>query len=101
MQETQKKNLWEEKGFIPELAKVCFHLEALEESTLLPKELNEIIERTASATRVEDFDDFTDEDIQNMINSIRNELPRYYNNVIVAIRDISQARPIVVDDDFI
>jgi hypothetical protein len=97
----EEKTFWEEKGYVSELARVCGNLEALEETSYLPADLLHVIHVTKTNTKVEDFHEFSEDDINNYINMLRNDLPQYYNEIVAAIRDIGRARPIVVDDDFI
>lgn len=97
----EELNPWEEKGFLKELASICSGLETLEERHFIPESLRQVMDRVMNATRVEEFNDMTVEDIHTYIDQIRNDLPRYYNEITGAIRDIGRARAIVVDDDYI
>lgn len=92
---------WETKGFIAELARVCDNLEHLPEDHYLPNHLREVIEQISTATKVEDLDHLSDNDLNAHIGTIRHELPRYYQEIVATIRDVGRARAIVADDDFI
>lgn len=95
------KSEWQEAGFLDELARVCDNLEHLEETSYLPAELNQIIERINSSNRVEEYDDLTDEQVLNLARKIRNDLPRFHQDVLAMIRDVSNVKTIIISDDFI
>jgi hypothetical protein len=98
----QEKNHWEQEGFLKEIAKVCADLEGERERFLFNTETRQIIETINNARRVEDFDRYTDSQLQDFISTLRNRVPQVEREMMTFINQLTRARTVQVDTvDFI
>jgi hypothetical protein len=98
----EPKSYWEESGFLKEIANVCTYLEGEREQFLFSAEVRQIIETINNAQRVEDFDRYSDGEIQNFISTLRNRVPQVEREVMTFINQLTRARAVKVDTvDFI
>lgn len=97
-----EKSFWEEKGFEKQIATICTDLEAEPEKFLFDANVRHVLDTVLNATKVEDFDRFTRDEINNFIDILRNQVPRIERQVVSFIAELTRARAVKVDTiDFI
>lgn len=92
---------WEKQGYLEDIALVAQGFEESREQFLLPARVRTIIETVNNAKIVSDFDRYTNEEIQDLIDSMRHEVPQIESRVRDFIGKIERAQTAVVDVDFI
>lgn len=98
----EPKNFWEEQGFIKEIARVCTDLEGEREQFLFSANIRQIIETISNARTVEDFDRYSDAQIQEFIQTLRDSVPRIEREMMAFVSQLTRARAVQVDTvDFI
>lgn len=98
----EPKNYWEQNGFLREIARVCEDLEGEREKFLFNSEVRRIIETINNAQAVEDFDRYTDSQLQEFVQTLRNRVPQIEREVVGFINQLTRARSVQVDSvDFI
>lgn len=98
----EPKNYWEEKGFLPEIARICVDLEGEREQFLFNSTTRQIIATINNAQRVEDFDRYTDNQLAEFADTLRRRIPEIERQVSGFIGQLNRARTVQVDTvDFI
>lgn len=92
---------WEKQGYLSEIASVIEGLETSKEQFLLPANIRTIIETVNNAKSVEDFDRYTDNELQGLVDSMRHDVPSIENRVREMMDKIHRAQTALVDVDFI
>lgn len=94
-------NEWQKEGFLRELGTVCENLEACEEMHIFSPELRQIIDTVLNLKTVEDFAQYSDDRLLDYINTIRRDVPRVEHEIMQFITQISRARTVAFEVDFI
>ena len=98
----EPKNYWEENGYLPDIARVCTDLEGERERFLFSASVRQHIETINNAQRIEDFDRFSIDQLREINNILRSEVPEVERGVISFVSQLSRARAVEVDSiDFI
>lgn len=98
----EPKDYWQEQGFLKEIARVCVDLEGEREKFLFTAEIRQIIETINNATRVEDFERYSNDQIHEMINTLRRRVPEVERQVNSFVGQLNRSRAVAVDSvDFI
>ena len=98
----EPKNYWEENGFLPDIARVCSDLEAEREQFLFNSTIRQIIETINNAQRVEDFDRYSERQLQDFQQTLRRRVPEIERQVTTFISQLNRARTVQVETiDFI
>lgn len=101
-QPEEPQNYWEANGFLKEIARVCTDLEEERERFLFSAEIRRIIETINNAQTIEDFDRYTDGQLQEFVSTLRNRVPQVEREVVGFINQLTRARSVQVDSvDFI
>jgi hypothetical protein len=100
--EEEPKSYWEENGFLKDIGNVCGYLEGEREQFLFDSATRQIIETINNARRVEDFDRYSDSELQNFVQTLRSRVPQIEREVMTFINQLTRARAVQVDTvDFI
>lgn len=93
------KTYWEEQGFIPDTANLCFWLEELEPSYLYPPAIRHIIQVLDNSSTVTDLDYLSQDEISNHRHALRETIPRVEREMMTFDTTLSRVR--TVQDDHI
>lgn len=89
-----EKSYWEENGFQPDIARMCNDLEGEPEKFLFSANIRHILDVVNNVSSISDFDRYSVEQIQEMIQSLRNEVPRVERQVVSFISQLTSARAV-------
>jgi hypothetical protein len=92
---------WQKAGFTPIYEGLINHFEKLRASHVLSADVRSVIQSTESATTVEEFDIYNDAQLVNMIDTVRNQLPRIHQEMNAFIDQVNTVRPMIIETDFI
>jgi hypothetical protein len=96
------KNYWEQHGFLADIARICSDLEGEREKFLFDSSVRQIIETINNAQRVEDFDRYDDNALNNFIQTLRRRVPEVEREMVSFVNQLTRARAVQVDSvDFI
>jgi len=101
-EEEKPKNYWEENGFLPDIARVCADLEGEREQFLFDANIRQILETINNAQRVEDFERYSDNQLEDFASTLRRRVPEIERQVTTFIAQLNRARTVQVETvDFI
>lgn len=100
-QEEMPVSEWEKAGYLSELAHLCEGLTELKEEHLYPSAIRQIIDSISNAKTVQDFDGYSNDRLQRMIQQLRNDVPRIERDVVTFVSQVSRARSVATVVDFI
>lgn len=92
---------WEIDGFLKELGNVASGLEGLEEEHILGPQIRQIIDTINNLQTVEDFANYSDGELQEFIDRLRQDVPRIEREVMQFVNQVSRARTVAFEVDFI
>ncbi len=93
------KDSWDD--FSPVMQRLIGHFERMEASYMVPVEMQNQIRLTTNATRIEEFNHLTDEQLSDLKSMIRHDLPRIREQIEEFVQCTSVIRILPVDVDFI
>lgn len=95
-------NHWEEKGFAPDISRLCNDFETEPQQFIYGSRTREIIQTVNNARTVQDFDQYSEHEIAEMIDRIRSEVPQVEREIIAFSSQLGRARTVQDDSiDFI
>lgn len=98
----QEQSFWEQKGFLPEIARLSDYLASEPEKFMYNAEVRFIIQYVTNAKTVEDFADKSTEALQQYLTILRRELPRQERDTVTFLSQLTRARTVQVENvDFI
>ena len=96
------KDFWQEKGFLSEIASICRNLEGEREQFLFDAETRQLIETINNSLTVEDFDRYSESQLNEFVNTLRRRVPQIEREVTTFTGQLTRARAVAVDSvDFI
>jgi hypothetical protein len=99
---SEPQDFWVDKGFLPDIARICSDLEGEREQFLLPTSLRQIIETINNARTVDDFARYNDAQLADYKNNILRRLPEVERQVVGFVSQLTRARTVAVESiDFI
>jgi thiamine kinase-like enzyme len=97
IQQTQ----WEIDGFLRELGNVAAGLEGLEEEHIFGPQIRQIIDTINNLKTVQDFSNYSNDELMRWIQQLRQDVPRIEREVMQFVNQISRARTVAFEVDFI
>jgi hypothetical protein len=95
------KTEWEERDFLKELGNVCAGLEGLEEGHIFSANIRQAIDTIANLESVEDFSMYSNEDLDQLVHTLRQEVPQIERDIMQFVNQISRTRSVAFEVDFI
>lgn len=96
--EQAPQNVWQQNGFLDEIARVCQDLQNEPEHFLYPSRIRDIIQTVSNAQTVHDFDSYNLGNIEEYIHEIRQTIPAIERDVVTFTAQLNRAR--TVQNDF-
>lgn len=92
---------WEEQGYLREISLVVEGLDELDEAFLLPARIRQAIETISNAKKVDDFDRYSDGQLDEFINTLQGDLPRIERAVTEMMNKLNRTQTAAFEVDFI
>lgn len=96
-----EKTFWEEQGFLRELENVANGFDALQEEHILGPEIRQIVDTINNLKSVEDFAAYSNDELEIFKNKLRREIPQLERQIVQFVNQVSRARAVVFEVDFI
>lgn len=102
VRQEEPADYWQASGFVPDIARICNDLEGERERFMLPSDVRQVIETINNAQSCQDFNRFSDSELQDFKQKILRRLPEAERNVISLVNQLTRARTVAVESiDFI
>jgi ABC-type anion transport system duplicated permease subunit len=92
---------WQKAGFTPAYESLVNHFENLRESHVLSPDVRSMVQLAQTATRVEEFEAYSDNALLTIISTVSNTIPRIESDTLNFIQTLSAVPAMAIETDFI